>query len=208
MQGAAGPAADGDPARVAAEREAATHGCCCKCCSLRFEIWVCFFIDVTSIVGLIVEIPAWVPVPANLHAVDLFRGYLIFSVFSACLIFYALLRGDQAAWPRRALVRFMSMKLPIFVIFCMGYFTFSPWAYPLAQWVCAHDFEQMRTLLGGELQTCVTMFPWLSTLNNAFYIFAYAYTFKASFVWFRCHPGNDDKGIWCSRAKAAPGLLL
>ena len=27
------------------EREAAKHGCCCKCCSIRAEIWACFIID-------------------------------------------------------------------------------------------------------------------------------------------------------------------
>ena len=31
----------------------------------------------------------------------------------------------------------------------------------------------------------------------------YAYSFKASYDWFRCHPGNDDKGIWGVRAASA-----
>ena len=63
--------ADDAAAQVAAEREAATHGCCCKCCSVRAEIWACFSIDVTSILGLLVEIPGWAPVPAELHAVEM-----------------------------------------------------------------------------------------------------------------------------------------
>ena len=193
----------GSSSKAAAERDAATHGCCCKCCSVRAEIWACFVIDLTSIVGLLVEIPNWDPVPPSLHAVDVFRAYLVFSTFSACLIAYALHNGKQAAWPRRLLVRFMSLKLPFFVVFVMGYFTVSPWAAPLARWVCNHDFEQMRTVTGGEYEACVQMFPWLCTINNAIYIVAYAYSFKASFEWFRCHPSNDRKGVWCSGAASA-----
>mmetsp|Transcript_164332 Transcript_164332/g.527000 ORF Transcript_164332/g.527000 Transcript_164332/m.527000 type:complete len:137 (-) Transcript_164332:229-639(-) len=102
-----------DASEVAAEREAATHGCCCKWCSLRAEIWMCFVIDITSIIGLLIEIPGWYPVPARLHAVDEFRAYLVFSVFSAGIILFALIKGKEAAWPRRVLVRFMSFKLPI-----------------------------------------------------------------------------------------------
>lgn len=185
-------------AEAAAEREAAAHGCCCKCCSVRAEIWVCFVVDITSIIGLLVEIPGWYPVPGSLHAVDEFRAYLVFSIFSAGLVLFTLFKGKEAAWPRRVLLRFMSLKLPIFIIFCMGYFTISPWAAPLARWVCKHDFQQMRSSFGGDYEKCVQMFPWLCTLNNAFYIFAYAYTFKASYDWFRCHPSNDNKGIWCT----------
>ena len=183
-----------------ARREAATHGCCCKCCSLRTEIWVCFVIDLTSIVGLLLEIPRWDPVPADLHAADELRGYLAFSIFSACLILFALFTGTQAAWPRRLLVRFMSLKLPFFVIFCMGYYTISPWAAPLARWVCERDFEQIRSVSGGDYDTCVQWFPWIWTFNNVPYIFVYAYTLKACYDWFRCHPSNDNQGIWCSRA--------
>ena len=75
-------------------------------------------------------------------------------------------------------------------------------AHHVGDW--AHDFEQMRTVVGGDYAMCVSLFPGLCTLNNAVYIFAYAYTFKAAYEWFRCHPGNDGKGIWCSRAAAAP----
>jgi hypothetical protein len=160
---------------------------------------VCLVIDITTVIGLLIEIPRWYPVPASLHAVDEYEAYLVFSVFSACLILFALFKGDQAAWPRRALVRFMSLKLPIFLIFCVGYFTISPWASPLAQWICGHDFDGMRSAT-GDYGTCVRMFPWLCTMNNAPYVFAYAYAFKASYEWFRCHPDNDDKGIWCSRS--------
>ena len=163
-----------DVGQTADEREAATHGCCCKRCTVTSEIWACFLIDLSSVLGLLVEVPRWSVVPASLHAVDMFRGYLVFSAFSACLILYALRAGKQEAWPRRALVRFMSLKLPIFIIFCMGYFTVSPWAAPLAQWVCEHDFESMRTVTGGDNQTCVQWFPWLCTMNNAIYIPAYA----------------------------------
>lgn len=190
-------------AEVAADREKATHGCCCRCCTLRMEIWACFFIDLSSILGLLVEIPGWAPVPASLHAVDMYNGYLIFSIFSACIILFALYKGQQEAWPRRLLVRLMTIKLPFFLIFCMGYFTISPWAVPLAEWVCEHDFQQMRTATGGDYATCVRWFPWLCTLNNAIYIFAYAYTIKASHEWFRCHPDNDSEGVWCARAVAA-----
>ena len=155
------------------EREAAKHGCCCKCCSVTAEIWACFLIDLTSVIGLLVEIPHWSAVPASLHAVDMFWGFLVYSSISACLILFALRAGKQEAWPRRALVRFMSLKLPIFVVFCIGYFTVSPWAAPLAQWVCSHDFEHMLSVTGGDYETCVQMFPWLCTLNNAIYIPAY-----------------------------------
>ena len=192
-----------DASEVAAKREAAKHGCCCKCCTITVEIWVCFFIDITSILGLLYETPIWYVAPADLHAVDEFGGYLIFSIFSACLILFALCQGKHAAWPRRMLVRFMSLKLPVFLVFCMGYFTVSPWAAPLAHWVCEHDFEKMRTALGGDYQKCVQWFPWLTAANNLPYVFAYAYTLKASHEWFRCHPGNDDKGIWCSRPASA-----
>ena len=188
-------------ASEAAEREAARHGCCCKGCPLRSEIWICLFIDITSIIGLVAEIPAWYAVPADLHVIEELVAFLIFSVFSACLIAFALCKGDQAAWPRRLLVRFMSTKLPIFVVFCMGYWSVSPWAAPLAQWVCKRDFQQMRSTLGDE--NCVAMFPWFYTLNNAVYLPLYAYSFKASYEWFRCHPGNDDKGIWCNGAASA-----
>ena len=190
-----------DEAARAREREAATHGCCCKCCSLRAEIWVCFVIDLTTILGLAVEIPGWAPVPASLHAVELFQAYVVFSGISACLILFALLEGQQAAWPRHMLVRFMTLKLPIFIVTVFGYFSpISPWAQPLAQWSCENDFQKMRTAMGGEYETCVQMFSWIWTMNNAPYIFAYAYTIKASYEWFRCHPGNDDKHIWWSRA--------
>ena len=192
-----------DAAAVAAAREAATPGCC-KCCSMRSEIWTSFFIDLTSILGLLLEIPRWRAAPTDLHALDEFWGYAIFCTFSAILTLFALFEGRQLAWPRRALVRLMSLKLPIFLIFCIGYFTVSPWAAPLARWVCEHDFESIRTLTaGGDYDACVSMFPWWTTLNNAFYVFAYAYSFKASHEWFRCHPDNDDKGVWCSRAVAA-----
>mmetsp|Transcript_164592 Transcript_164592/g.523365 ORF Transcript_164592/g.523365 Transcript_164592/m.523365 type:complete len:178 (+) Transcript_164592:123-656(+) len=164
---------------------------------------MCFVIDITSIIGLLIEIPGWYPVPARLHAVDEFRAYLVFSVFSAGIILFALIKGKEAAWPRRVLVRFMSLKLPIFLIFCMGYFTISPWAGSLARWVCRNDFQQMRSASGGDYETCVRMFPWLCTLNNAIYIPAYAYTFKASYEWFRCHPSNDNKGIWYPQAASA-----
>ena len=97
----------------------------------------------------------------------------------------------------------MSFKLPTFIIVVMGYFTISPWAAPLAEWVCSNDFQGMRTATGGDYENCVVMFPWLCTANNAIYIFAYGYTIKASYEWFRCHPGNDDKGIWLSRATSA-----
>lgn len=187
---------------VAVEREAETHGCCCKCCSVRAEIWACFAIDVTSIIGLLAEIHDWYPVPTSLHAVDELQAYLVFSVFSASLILFALFKGREVAWPRKVLVRFMSLKLPIFLIFCMGYFTISPWATPLARWICRHDFQQMRSSLGGSYETCVHMFPLLCTLNNAPYVLAYSYTFKASYHWFRCHPSNDNQGIWCARAAA------
>ena len=160
------------------------------------------WIDVTSVLGLAVEIPRWAVVPASLHAVDVYSAYLVFSAFSACLILFSLRKGRHAAWPRRLLVRFMSLKLPIFVVFLMGYFTVSPWASPLAAWVCEHDFEQMRTVTGGDYETCVRLFPWLCTANNAIYIFAYGYSRKASFHWFRCHPGNDDKGVWRARVGA------
>ena len=192
---------DSEISQEAARREAAAHGCCCACCSLRAELWACMAIDVTSIVGLAVEIPRWAPVPASLHAVDVYRAYLVFSAFSACLILFAMLKGRHAAWPRRLLVRFMSLKLPVFLIVVMGYFTVSPWASPLAEWVCQHDFEQMRSVTGGDHEKCVGMFPWLCTLNNAIYIVAYGYSFRASFHWFRCHPSNDDKGVWRSRAE-------
>jgi hypothetical protein len=191
-----------DASAVAASREATHHGCCCACCSLRAEIWACFVIDLTSIIGLVFETPNWSSVPANLHAVDMLRGYLIFSVFSACLIMWALLEGKRVAWPRRVLVRFMSLKIFFFLIWCIGYFTISPWATPLAQWICERDFEQMRTLVGGDYDTCVRLFPWLCTANNAIYIPAYAYSLKASYDWFRCHPDNDSKSIW--RAQDAP----
>ena len=191
------------PSVAIAERENATHGCCCKCCSLRAEIWVCFAIDITSVLGLLLEIPGWSPIPAKLHAVDMFWAYLVFSAFSAGLIAFALLEGGQSAWPRRLLVRFMSLKLPIFIIVVMGYFTVSPWAAPLAEWVCQNDFQQMRTVTGGDFEDCVRMWPWLCTANNAFYIFAYAYTIKASHDWFRCHPGNDGKGVWCDPPAAS-----
>ena len=85
-----------------------------------------------------------------------------------------------------------------FLVYCVGYFTVSPWAAPLAQWVCENDFESMRTAIGGDYETCVQWFPWLTVLNNAIYVFAYAYSWKASVEWFRCHPGNDDKGVWSS----------
>merc|ERR1712194_567741 len=101
-----------DASQEVAEREAKTHGCCCKCCSVRAEIWACFVIDLTSIFGLLYEIPDWDPVPKNLHAVDLFRAYLVYSIFSASLILFALFKGNETAWPRRVLVRFMSLKLP------------------------------------------------------------------------------------------------
>ena len=169
---------------------------------------MCFAIDLSSILGLAYEIPGWSPVPASLHAVDMYQTYLVFSAMSACLILYALYYGGQAAAPRRLLVRFMSFKLPFFIIFCMGYFVVSPWAVPLAEWVCKHDFQTMRTQIGGDYATCVQWFPWLCTANNAIYIFAYAYTIKASYEWFRCHPGNDDKGIWCSRASGREGDYL
>ena len=191
-----------DAVAAAARREAATHGCCCKGCSVRAEIWACFWIDVSSIVGLLLEIPGWAPVPASLHAVDVFRFYLAFSVCSAGLILFAMLEREQKAWPRRALVRLMSVKLPVFVLVVMGYFLFSPWAAPLARWICGHDFQQMRSVMTGgtDLETCVRLEPWVWTANNAIYILAYAYTLKASHDWFRCHPGNDGKGIWCARA--------
>jgi len=185
-----------EAAAIAAEREAAAHGCCCKCCTLKLEIWACMAIDVTSVLGLAAEIPGWSEVPVELHAVDLYKGYLVFSVFSACLILYALREGAHAAEPRRTLVRFMSLKLPIFLVFIMGYFTVSPWAAPLAKFICRNDFESMRTTVGGDYDTCVSLFPWLTTANNAVYIFAYAFSFKAAREWFRCHPENDDKGIW------------
>ena len=137
-----------DAAAVAAAREAATPGCC-KCCSMRSEIWACFFIDLTSILGLLLEIPRWRAAPTDLHALDEFWGYAIFCTFSAA---------------------------------------------PLARWVCEHDFESIRTIAaGGDYDACVSMFPWWTTLNNAFYVFAYAYSFKASHEWFRCHPGNEDR---------------
>ena len=196
---------DDDPAaaRVAAEREAARHGCCCQCCSIRAEIWGCFVIDVTSILGLAVEIPGWAPVPAELHATDLFIGYLLFSCFSAGLIVFALSAGKRAAWPRRALVRLMSVKLPVFIIFVMGYFTLPPYAAPLAQWVCRNDFQGLRAAMGGgDYDMCVNMFSWYWTANNAPYILAYAYSLKAAHEWFRCHPGNDSKGIWCESSRS------
>ena len=183
---------------ITKEREAAKHGCCCKCCSIRAEIWACFIIDLTSILGLAVEIPPWSVVPAKLHENDMMVGYLVFSVVSASLILFALRKGNEAAWPRRMLARFMTLKLPFFLIFCVGYFTISPWAYPLAQWVCEHDFQTMRTAIGGDYDTCVTWFPWLMTLNNAFYVPLYIYSWRASVEWMRCHPGNDDKGVWSS----------
>ena len=76
--------------------------------------------------------------------------------------------------------RFMTLPLPFFLIFCVGYFTISPWAYPLAQWICEHDFQTMRTAIGGDYDTCVTWFPWLMTLNNAFYVPLYIYSWRAS----------------------------
>jgi hypothetical protein len=115
-----------DASAVAASRETAHHGCCCACCSLRAEIWACFVIDLTSNIGLVSETPNWSPVPANLHAVDMLQGYLIFSVFSACLIMWALFEGKQVAWPRRVLVHFVSLKILFFLIWCIGYFTISP----------------------------------------------------------------------------------
>eukprot|EP00929_Paragymnodinium_shiwhaense_P084577 TRINITY_DN45231_c0_g1_i1.p1 TRINITY_DN45231_c0_g1~~TRINITY_DN45231_c0_g1_i1.p1 ORF type:complete len:211 (+),score=8.41 TRINITY_DN45231_c0_g1_i1:111-743(+) len=191
-----------DASTVAAQRETAHHGCCCKCCSLRVEIWVCFVIDITSIIGLVLETPEWYPVPARLHSVEMLQGYLVFSIFSACLIAWALFAGRRAAWPRQVLVRFMSFKLPCFIILCMGYFTISPWARPLAQWVCKYNFEQMRSSTGGDYETCVSLFPWLCTANNAIYIPAYAYSLRASYQWFRCHPDNDTRGIWGARPAA------
>lgn len=97
----------------------------------------------------------------------------------------------------------MSLKIPFFVVFCMAYYTISPWAAPLAEWVCGQDFQQMRSALGGDYATCVQWFPWFWTLNNLPYLFVYGYSLKASYEWFRCHPSNDHEGIWCSRAAPA-----
>ena len=116
----------GSEAILTEAREAVTHGCCCKCCSVRAEIWLCFAIDITSILGLALEIPNWRVVPARFHATDVYTFYLVLSVFSASLILYAQLSTN--AWPRRALVRFMILKLAIFVVVVMGFFTVWPTA--------------------------------------------------------------------------------
>ena len=74
-----------------------------------------------------------------------------------------------------------------------------PTAWPLAAWICENDFESFRTIAaGGDADSCPQTFTLLTTLNNAPYIFAYAYTLKASHSFFRCHPGNDDLGVWCA----------
>ena len=187
----------GSEAILTEAREAVTHGCCCKCCSVRAEIWLCFAIDITSILGLALEIPNWRVVPARFHATDVYTFYLVLSVFSASLILYAQLSTN--AWPRRALVRFMILKLAIFVVVVMGFFTVWPTAWPLAEWICANDFESFRTIAaGGDADSCPQTFTLLTTLNNAPYIFAYAYTLRAAHSFFRCHPGNDDLGVWCA----------
>lgn len=198
-------------AAEAAEREAATHGCCCKCCSIRAEIWGCFIIDITSILGIVAELPSYREVPAKFHMVDVLQGYLILSIISASIFLYALVKGTLHAQPRRLLVRWIPIKIVSFLVGVMGYFNMSPWSLPLAHWICETDFQNSRTVLGsGSEQRCVQMFLWSCFLNNLPYLAAYAYTLKASYKWFRCHPDNDDKGIWCSNAaaRANPYMLM
>lgn len=137
--------------------------------------------------------------------VDLFYGSLILYAISGSLYLYALVLGPWLARPRRLLVRFIIIKIVIILVFVQGYFTpgVSPWASPLAHWVCKTDFQHFRTGLGGESeQQCVQMFLWSSAVNNLLYVVLYAYTLKAAYKWFRCHPDNDNKGIWFSRIVA------
>merc|ERR1712039_442308 len=122
---------------------------------------------------------------------------------STGLFLYALVKGVLHARPRRLLVQFITIKIPLFLICVMGYFSVSPWARPLAKWACEADFQQARTVLnGGSEKGCVPTFLWSCFFNNLPYLVAYAYTLKASYEWFRCHPDNDDKGVWCSKVSA------
>ena len=144
--------------------------------------------------------------------VDLFYGSLILYAISGSFYVYALVLGPSLARPRRLLVRFISIKIVIILVFVQGYFTpgVSPWASPLARWVCKTDFQNFRTGLGGgSEQKCVQVFLCSSAVNNLLYVVVYAYTLKAAYQWFRHHPDNDGRGVWFSRvATRENGYML
>lgn len=196
-----------EESQMAAHEESANCCRCCNCCTHSAEVWVCLLIDILSVIGLILETPAWYPVPRSLHVVHLLRADLALSLCSACLILFALFRGRFAAWPRRLLVRFMSLKLPAFLVFHVGYFTVSRWATPLALWACQNDLDKVRTAVGGDVDVCRYYFPSICVVNSLLFAVASAYSASASYRWFRSHPSNDDKGIWCSRVPPARGSL-
>ena len=83
-----------------------------------------------SILGRLLELPGWSKVPAEAYGgtdsvsmVDLFYGSLILYAISGSFYVYALVLGPSLARPRRLLVRFISIKIVIILVFVQGYFT-------------------------------------------------------------------------------------
>jgi len=196
-----------DAADEAAKREAEAHGCCCKRFKLVWELYFAIGLDVLILVaGSPALLQSFAPVP--------YRAWLAIYLFgvvvpSICVFTAALTRKTGA--PRLFLARFLIIyKIPMYFLLYSTFFTISPWAAEVANFMCdpKFDFEHGKVFKMFEhngrvdVAGCVGWLPYIMVPSMIPRLIIYLYSFKGAWEYMRCHPDNDGKGVFSSGVEA------
>eukprot|EP00929_Paragymnodinium_shiwhaense_P010927 TRINITY_DN116016_c0_g1_i1.p1 TRINITY_DN116016_c0_g1~~TRINITY_DN116016_c0_g1_i1.p1 ORF type:complete len:238 (-),score=7.86 TRINITY_DN116016_c0_g1_i1:96-746(-) len=188
----------------AAKRAAERHGCCCSCCKLIWELYFAIGLDVLIlVVGL-----GGLPTNAPESYVTWLCIYMIGVVFPSICAFARVIWpcGNDSGAPRVFLVRFLIFwKVPVYFLMYSTFFTISPWATEVAEFMCDPDinFENGKIwrLFPQGFHQCVAGLPKVMLPGMIPRLCIYMYSIKGAWEYMRCHPDNDDRSIFaCSSA--------
>ena len=138
-----------------------SYGCCCKCCSIRVEMWCFCVFDFIIILGSLKEFPK---PDEDVPMLRLFiKCYVCGVVIPSFFVWlYALL--GKTALARRVLCRFITYKIPAFVLVYGFFFVFPAPEYALnSHYYCdpnaavhgtPEHIAATHAILGSNVEEC------------------------------------------------------
>ena len=181
-----------------------SYGCCCKCCSIRVEMWCFCVFDFIIILGSLKEFPK---PDEDVPMLRLFiKCYVCGVVIPSFFVWlYALL--GKTALARRVLCRFITYKIPAFVLVYGFFFVFPAPEYALnSHYYCdpnaavhgtPEHIAATHAIVGSNVEECAARVRYFIMFRCCYYTLAFSFSFKAAKQYMLCHPDNEGQGVWC-----------